>query len=79
MTFELELGEPLPTGQMDRERLKLRLAVNGQTYHSDGKSSWFEDEMLDLQRKLRPGTFIKTCINCAFSDYSPYGHGCLAI
>ena len=31
LTFELELGEPLPTGQMDPERLKLRLAVNGQT------------------------------------------------
>src|SRR4051794_17787611 len=25
LTFELELGGPLPTGQMDRERLKLRL------------------------------------------------------
>ena len=75
LTFELELGEPLPTGQMDRERLKLRLAVNGQTYISDGSSGWFEDEMLDVQRKLPPGTFIKACINCSFSDYSPYGHG----
>lgn len=75
LTFELELGEPLPTGQMDRERLTLRLAVNGQTYLSDGKLGWFEDEMLDVQRKLPPGTFMKACINCAFSDYSPYGHG----
>ena len=75
LTFELDLGEPLPTGQMDQERLKLRLAVNGQNYSSDGKSGWFEDEMLDVQRKLPPGTFMKACINCAFSDYSPYGHG----
>ena len=75
LTFELELGEPLPTGQMDRERLTLRLNVNGRTYASDGKSGWFEDEMLDVQRKLPPGTFMKACINCAFSDYSPYGHG----
>ena len=75
LTFQLELGEPLPTGQMDRERLKLRLAVNDQTYSSDGKSGWFEDEMLDVQRKLPPSTFMKACINCAFSDYSPYGHG----
>jgi hypothetical protein len=21
------------------------------------------------------GTYLKTCINCAFSDYSPSGHG----
>ena len=75
LTVELELGEPQPTGQMDRERLRLRLAVNGQTYLSDGKSGWFEDEMLNVQRKLPPGTFMKACINCAFSDYSPYGHG----
>jgi hypothetical protein len=75
LTFALELGEPLPTGQMARERLELRLAVNGQTYPSDGKSGWFEDEMLDVQRKLPPGTFMKACINCAVSDYSPYGHG----
>lgn len=75
LTFELELGELVPTGQMDRERLQLHLTVNDQTFCSDGKSGWFEDEMLDLQRKLPPGTFIKSCINCAFSDYSPYGHG----
>jgi hypothetical protein len=75
LTFQLELGEPLPTGQMDRERLKLSLKVNEQTYCSEGKSGWFEDEMLDLQGKLPPGTFMKACINCAFSDYSPYGHG----
>ena len=75
LTFELELGKPLPTNQMDGERLKLCLTVNEQTFSSDGKTGWFEDEMLDLQRKLPPGTFMKACINCAFSDYSPYGHG----
>lgn len=75
LTFELELGEPLPTGQMDRERLKLRLVFGGQNFSSDGKTGWFEGEMVDLQGKLPPGTFMKACINCAFSDYSPYGHG----
>jgi hypothetical protein len=75
LTCELELGEVLPTGRMDREQLKLRLAVNGQTYSSEGRSGWFEDELLDLQNRLPPGTFMKACINCAFSDYSPYGHG----
>ena len=75
LTFTLELGDPTPTGQMDRERLKLRLATGGQAYHSGGKSGWFEEEMLDLQRRLPAGTYMKACINCAFSDYSPYGHG----
>lgn len=75
LTFELELGEPLPKGQLERERLKLRLAVNGLHYSSESKIGWFEGEMLDLQDKLPPDTFMKACINCAFSDYSPYGHG----
>jgi hypothetical protein len=74
LTFELDLGEPLPTGQMDRE-LRLGLAVSGRNYLSDGRTGWFEGEMLDLQGKLPPGTFMKACINCAFSDYSPSGHG----
>ena len=81
LTFELTLGEPLPTNQMDLERLKLILVVNGQSYSSRGQSGWFEGEMLDLQSKLPSGTFMKACLNCAFSDYSPYGHGlfgCLA-
>jgi hypothetical protein len=67
--------QPLRAHQMDREPLKLRLATDGRTYHSDGKSGWFEGAMLDVQRKLPPGTFMEACINRAFSDYSPYGHG----
>ena len=31
--------------------------------------------MLEIQAKLPDGVFMKACINCAFSDYSPYGHG----
>jgi hypothetical protein len=75
LTFELELGDPTPTGQMDRERLELRLAIGETTYSSDGRTGWFEDEMSDLQNKLPTGTFMKACFNCAFSDYSPYDHG----
>lgn len=64
LTFELELGEPLPTGHIDRERLKLQLRADKQTFCSKGETGWFEDEMLDLQSKLPPGTFMKACINC---------------
>ena len=81
LTFELELGEPLPRGQMDRERLMLQLRFDGQRFSSKGSSGWFEGEMLDIQGQLPSGTFMKSCINCAFSDYSPAGHGlfgCLA-
>ena len=75
LTFELELRKQLPTGQTDRERLKLRLVVNDHTFYSKGKAGLFEGEMRDLQCELPVGTFMKVCFNCALSDYSPYGHG----
>lgn len=75
LTCEIELGEPSPTGQFDREQLTLHLEVGGHSFSSHGTSGWFEDEMLDLQRQLSPSMLMKACINCAFSDYSPYGHG----
>jgi hypothetical protein len=34
LTIELNLGKTLPTGQMDRERLKLRLKANEQNFRS---------------------------------------------
>jgi hypothetical protein len=55
--------------------LRLRLHIKEHEYLSSGKTGWFEDELLDLARQLPAGTYLKACINCAFSDYSPYGHG----
>lgn len=42
---------------------------------SAGTSGWFEDELLDIQRKLPAEVYLRACIGCGLSDYSPYGHG----
>ena len=34
-----------------------------------------EDELLEIQSQLPPDVYMKTCINCLYSDYSPAGHG----
>lgn len=73
--FRLDLGGPADNGGIDRETLSLLLAVGGNTFSGSGTSGWFEDELLELQAALPEGTYMKACINCAFSDYSPYGHG----
>jgi hypothetical protein len=81
LSVELELGSELPSGGIDREVLKLQLSVEGRSYTSKGNTGLFETEMLDLQRQLPPSTLMRTCINCAFSDYFPAGNGlfgCLA-
>jgi hypothetical protein len=71
----LELGEPRADGRLDRETLRLSLLVGGGLFEGSGRSGWFEDELLEIQAALPEGAYVKACINCAFSDYSPYGHG----
>jgi len=71
----LALGAPAARGGIDGEALRLALEVEGERLTSAGKSGWFEDELVDLQRQLPEGAFLKTCFGCGLSDYSPYGHG----
>jgi hypothetical protein len=75
ISFILELGNPLQSGLLDREHLTVRLNVDGLSLVSSGKSGWFEDELLDVQAQLQAGMHMMACINCAYSDYSPLGHG----
>jgi hypothetical protein len=75
LAVHLELGDPSPDGGVDREDLSLKLTVGERLFTSKGTSGWFEDEMLDIQKQLPEGTYMKACINCAFSDYFPGGHG----
>lgn len=71
----LELGEPKPGGGIERGVLALELRVQDRAFVSAGTSGWFEDDLLDIQRQMPDDAYVKACINCAFSDYSPYGHG----
>jgi hypothetical protein len=71
----LVLGEPMPNGALGSQRLELGLRTPEGTIRSSGRSGWFEDELLELSKALPEMTHIRSCITCAFSDYSPYGHG----
>jgi hypothetical protein len=71
----LSMGEPKSVGGVDREDLRLTLTYRNGSVSSSGKSGWFEDELLEMQASLPSDVYMKACINCAFSDYSPYGHG----
>jgi hypothetical protein len=61
-------------GGLDEECLLLSLRVDDQVYSSIGKSGWFEDELLELQKVLPNGTYLKACINWGLSDYWPGGN-----
>jgi Family of unknown function (DUF6304) len=75
LAAHLELGDPAPNGGIDREYLSLRLGLGERVLTSRGWSGWFEDELADLQKQMPEGTYLKACITCALSDYSPLGHG----
>lgn len=73
--IQLKLGEPAPNGGLDRQALSLVLSFGQQRFASSGSKGWFEDELLDIQQQLPEGVYLKACINCLYSDYSPLGHG----
>ena len=67
----IELGSPKPgLGGVD---VRLTLMHEGIVYSSSGIAGDFEGELIGIQRQLPAGVYMKTCINCAYSDYSPYG------
>jgi hypothetical protein len=75
LAVHLELGDPKPKGGIDREVLTLSLRVEDRVFASRGTSGWFEDELADIERQMPKGSYMKCCYTCAFSDYSPAGHG----
>lgn len=74
LTVHTELGVPAERGWLDHELLRLALRVGDQTYQGTGRNGRFEDELLEIQAALPDGMYVQACINCAFSDYSVYGH-----
>ncbi len=72
---ELLLGDFAPNDGWDNPHLRIVLEFDGQQFAGSGTSGWFEDELLSIQAQLSEGVFIKSCINCLYSDYSPAGHG----
>jgi hypothetical protein len=75
LRVKLELGAPNEDGGIDREYLQLELTLNGKSYQSSGRHGWFEDGLLEIHAALPNNTYIRSCFNCAFSDYSPAGFG----
>jgi hypothetical protein len=72
----LRLGapRPAPQGGIDAEELTLVLRFGRSVYRTERPHGYFESALDDLQRGIPPGTLIKACISCAWSDYSPVGN-----
>ncbi len=75
VSMVLELGEGAANGGLSVEKLRLVLEYDRLRIGSRGEHGWFEDALMDIGAQLPEGTFIRSCFNCRYADYSPYGHG----
>jgi hypothetical protein len=57
--------------KVNHEVLQLVIEHHGQVYRSDGRNSYnmFDEQLTELTDTLPPEMYLKTCWNCAFSDY----------
>lgn len=75
LTIEIKLGGPAPKFGLESEEISIMLEYNERVFSGSGTSGWFEDELLEIQSQLPNGVYVRACINCQYSDYSPFGHG----
>ena len=74
----LRLGDPRPPRGLDAETLTVTLRLGDGEYRSGEHHSDFEGALSDIQRRLPERSRIRTCVACAWSDYSPAGGSLMA-
>ncbi|MFJ6695590.1 DUF6304 family protein [Streptomyces sp. NPDC091272] len=68
----LTLGRPAAQGHgLDRLHLGLALHFDGALFLSGHAESDFAAALAEIQRQLPAGSYLKSCLSCAFSDYLP--------
>lgn len=71
----VKLGTPAERGNLSHESVQLRLSFDGVVEHTTKQHGLFESALDELREHLPPGSRLKCCLGCDFSDYSPYGNG----
>jgi len=70
----LVLGDPVGRGGgLDAEELTVAFHTAGSIYTTERPYGFFEDALEDIHRQLPVNTYVKACIACGLSDYSPAG------
>lgn len=75
LKMRLVLGKPDDRNALDKEDLYLSLFHKGKSYETEANLGDFENGLLSLNECLPKPLYIKSCITCQYSDYSPYGMG----
>ena len=77
LEFHLALGAPreFPPGGIDAEDLTATLRYGEASHATTRPAGDFEGALEDIHQQLPPGVYVKCCVTCAWSDYSPAGTG----
>lgn len=71
----IEVGETTTIKELDSEINSLNLTSSFGVFKVKKKLEWMEDALVALQNKLPEHIYLKTCLSCKYSNYSPYGNG----
>lgn len=63
--------------QIDHEVLQLSIRFRDICFETSGKNMYssFDEQLTELRDLLPKNVYLKTCWNCAYSDYHPVGSG----
>jgi len=75
LVANIVVGEDTTIKGLDHELTGLTLKISSDTYTVNKKLEWMEDALILLQKQLPVNIYLKTCLSCKYSNYSPYGGG----
>jgi len=71
----IEVGETTTIEGLGSEINRLRLTTSFGEFVIEKKLEWMEDALIAIQNKLPENIYLKTCLCCKYSNYSPFGNG----
>lgn len=75
LTAHIEVGKTTTIDELDSELNSLILTTSFGEFKVAKKLEWMEDALIVLQSKLPKNIYLKTCLSCKYSNYSPFGNG----
>jgi len=75
VVIHIEVGETTTIEGLDSEIDSLTLTTSFGEFKVNKKLEWMEDALIAIQNQLPENIYLKTCLSCKYSNYSPYGNG----
>jgi hypothetical protein len=75
LTTQIEVGETTTIKRLDHALNCLTLTTSFGEFKVEKKLEWMEDALILLQNQLPENIYLKTCLSCKYSNYSPFGNG----